>query len=172
MTVFLETFPITGRFASSKPWYWHQAMVGARVDEIFKKEAKERRKAGQVKGGKTAGKSRPKLADSSVENLPPSKGKARDQDGAAVNVSGKSVDFAEKVIKHGTPELQRAVDSGEVAVSTAAKLAGLPKQEQKKALAAGKQGIQKAVAVAKPLKPPIEYPLSTQFVKWLQGVFG
>jgi hypothetical protein len=38
-------------------------------------------------------------------------GQTRDQLGATFGVSGKSVERAEKVIKHGTPELIAAVDA-------------------------------------------------------------
>jgi hypothetical protein len=54
--------------------------------EIFEERARER----MSEGGKSAGKGRPKQG---VENLPPPI-KARDEAGAAVGVSGKSVDYA------------------------------------------------------------------------------
>ena len=65
-----------------------------------------------------------------VENLPPSYGKARDKAGEAVGVSGKSVDFAEKVIESGNDDLIKAVDSGKIKVSKAAKIAALPPEAQ------------------------------------------
>jgi hypothetical protein len=54
-------------------------------------------------------------------NLPDlSKGDSRDQVGKAIGVSGKSVDHATRVLKHGEPELIKAVDDGRMAVSTVA----------------------------------------------------
>ena len=64
-------------------------------------------------------------------NLPaPGKGDARDQAGAALNVSGKSVDMAKKVIAKAAPEVVEAVTKGNLAVSKAAKIAELPKEQQ------------------------------------------
>jgi len=65
-----------------------------------------------------------------VENFPPRSdaGKARDQVAEAVGVSGKSIDYATKVLKTGTPEVIKAVDTGRMAVSTAAILASEPKE--------------------------------------------
>ncbi len=86
-----------------------RSMVAARAKESFAGPAKERRKR--------------KPANSVVEDFPPQKRKARDAAGAAVGVSGKSVDHAAAVIEHGTPELIQAVDSGRMSVSKAAKIA-------------------------------------------------
>ena len=60
----------------------------ARARGMYDEAAKERQKR--------------KPADSVVENLPPQK--ARDAAGKALGVSGKSVDFASRVLKQGTPE--------------------------------------------------------------------
>ena len=55
---------------------------------------------------------------------------SRDKAAAAVGVSGKLADAAKKVRTKGTPELQKAVESGEVAVTAAALVADLPKEKQ------------------------------------------
>lgn len=47
-----------------------------------------------------------------------------------LNVSTDSVQFARKVLDQGTHELIQKVDAGELAVSTAAKIAELPEEEQ------------------------------------------
>jgi len=86
------------------PSLW--AMIAARAREAYDKQAKERQKR--------------KAADSVQENLPEQKGQARGQAGKALGVSGRTVDFATKVLKQGTPELVKAVDEGRMAVSTAA----------------------------------------------------
>ena len=54
----------------------------------------------------------------------------------AVGVSDRSVDHATKVLKHGTPELIKAVDEGRIAVSNAAALASQSKQKQREATCA------------------------------------
>jgi hypothetical protein len=92
-------------------------MVGARLKSLFEEQAKQRQQAAggdrgnQYTGGKVA----------VVENLPPlpENGKSRDKAAETVGVSGKSVDFASKVIKNGAPELVHAVEQGKIAVSTA-----------------------------------------------------
>jgi hypothetical protein len=66
-----------------------------------------------------------------------------------LNVSERSAANAAKVQAEGTPELVRAVEQGEVAVSTAAVVTELPQEEQRKAVAGGKQAVVKA---AKQLK--------------------
>ena len=60
---------------------------------------------------------------------------SRDKAAAAVGVSGKLADAAKKVRTKGTPELQQAVESGEVAVTAAALVADLPKEKQSEIVA-------------------------------------
>jgi hypothetical protein len=117
-----------------------KAMVGGRAKALYEKQAKERMKAGGEKKG--------------VDNCPypnSEKGRARDKAGEAVGVSGKQVDRAVKVLTKGSKELIAACDSGEVAVSAAAKIAALPKAIQndiiKQARDEGKD-VGKAVAQA------------------------
>lgn len=83
-----------------------KSMIAARAREMYDKHAKERQK---------------RKPQSVQENLPEqTHEQARDAAGKALGVSGKSVDFATKVLEHGTPELIAAVDAGRMAVSTAA----------------------------------------------------
>lgn len=98
-----------------------RAMIAAKLRDSFDALAKVR----MSEGGK--GK----------ENFPDlQKGQARDQAGAALNVSGKSVDMATKVIKQAAPEVVKAVESGKLAVSKAATIAELPQERQLAALEA------------------------------------
>lgn len=91
-----------------------KSMVAARARDRYDKQAKER----MTKGTKS----------DPMENLP--QGSARDAAGKAVGVSGKSVDYASKVLRHGTKSLIAAVDEGRMAVSTAAIHAADPPDEQ------------------------------------------
>jgi hypothetical protein len=101
------------------------AMVAGRARKLFDEQAKERQ---QVRKGHQAG--------STVANLPQlDKGKSRDKAAAAVGVGGRTVDYASKVLKNGTPELVAAVDSDKIAVSTAARLASEPPEVQNETLA-------------------------------------
>jgi len=112
------------------------AMVGGRAKALYEKQAKERMK---------------RKSESAMDNCPQQNGTARDKAGEAVGVSGKQVDRAVKVLSSGSKELIAACDSGEVAVSAAAKIAALPKTIQndiiKQARDEGKD-VGKAVAQA------------------------
>jgi hypothetical protein len=111
-------------------------MVAARAKDLYAKQAKERQKEGQKRGGKASAAGRRGEADI-VEKLPPSTaGKARDKAGEAVGISGKCVDYGSKVLAKGVPELAEAVDSGKLPVSTAAKVADLPTKEQQEVVTA------------------------------------
>jgi len=67
-------------------------MCAARARAMYDRQAKER----QSKGGQEAGRCRPKQV---MENLPqPIAGTARDQAARVFGVSGKSVDYAGKVL--------------------------------------------------------------------------
>jgi ParB-like chromosome segregation protein Spo0J len=92
------------------------SMCAARAREIYERDAKERMI---------------RKPESAMENLPQQKGTARDLAGKAFGVSGKSVDHAKRVLDKGIPELAKAVDSGRMAVSTAAILATEPAEVQK-----------------------------------------
>jgi len=59
----------------------------------------------------------------------------------ALNVSVPTVKRAKEVLAEGAPSLVQAVDSGEVAVSTAATLTALPKEEQAEVVAKGRSEI-------------------------------
>ena len=71
-------------------------------------------------------------------NLPTCQfGPARDKAGIRVNVSPRSITNAQQVLKNGCNELIAAVDAGGLKISAAARLAGLTKDDQVKALAGG-----------------------------------
>lgn len=117
-----------------------KSLVGAASREWYDRQAKERQKD----HGKTA----PGKGKTLPANLPEVNGDARDQAAKAVGVSGKLIDYATKVIKEGTPELIQAVQNRSIKVSRAAKLSGLPKDEQKQAI---KDAAEK--------KPKVEEPI-------------
>jgi ParB-like chromosome segregation protein Spo0J len=111
-----------------------RSMVAARVRSLYQNSAKHRQSEGGKRGGKLAGRGRPKTtADRVPENLPQACRDSRDQAGAALKVSGKSVDHATTVLTKGSRDLQQAVDAGQVSVSRAAAIAkATPKSQQKK----------------------------------------
>lgn len=127
-----------------------RAMVGGRAKEHYAAEAEKRLHLSQGRGQK------------GPANLPEVKGDSRDQAGAAVNVSGKSVDAASFVLKHGVPELAAAVDRGDVSVSAAAEVAKLPKKQQELIVISGPNSVRNAARTQgppslKPLGPPDHY---------------
>lgn len=72
---------------------------------------------------------------------------------------------AEKVVQRGHADLIAAMDAGEVSISAAAKLAELPKSEQRKAAAGGKEAIREALSERTPQKP-----ISEVFFEALKGL--
>lgn len=88
-----------------------RAMVGAKAQELYQAEAEERMKGGKKVTG----------AD---------KGLVRDKAAASVNVSGRSVGSASKVLKNGSPKMIELVESGRLAVSAAHLIAERPHEEQ------------------------------------------
>jgi len=93
-----------------------RAIVGARAMELFAADARAR----MLAGGPSA-------------NL--RQGKSAQQAAALVNVSPRSVESASRILRDGAPELTHAVESGKVAVSTAATLALAPREEQRQIVA-------------------------------------
>jgi hypothetical protein len=92
-----------------------RAMVGAKLRDIYDRQAAERKQSTQVKNGKT-----PSISGGG--NITTTGGgKARDKAGEAIAVSGSTIDKATKVLKEGTPEQVAAVEQGKVTVSKAAK---------------------------------------------------
>lgn len=106
-----------------------RAMIAVKVKDHFAAEAKKRMLAGK--------KSDPRVT------LPQGRtGKARDQAGAVLGVSGSLVDRATKVLTDGVPELVEQVESGKLSVTPAAKASALPATRQRKfveAIAGGKK---------------------------------
>jgi len=106
-----------------------RAMIAARVREYYEQEAKERQKAAQSKPGQKAAQGGGNIATALNSSENAEKGKSRDQAGRALNVSGKTVDAATKVLEKGSPELVQAVDKGKTSVSAAAKQIEIAKEE-------------------------------------------
>src|SRR5262249_46126121 len=106
------------------------SMVGARARTWYDEQARERQREAASRAGKASGSSRRGEANVPV-NLPErSSGDARDQVAQIVGVSGKSIDHATWVLAQGTPALIAAVDANLIAVSTAARVIDLPREEQ------------------------------------------
>lgn len=111
-----------------------RAMVGGRARDQFETETRAREHA--RKTGTT-----PAI-------LPESYGESRDKAAALVNVSGRSVEAASRVLAKGSADLVRAVDRGQVTVSDAAKVLDQSKAAQSEHLRAVQAGEAKTLAAA------------------------
>jgi hypothetical protein len=81
-----------------------------------------------------------------VANLQPAQRGRSSRDAASqVNVSARLISYAIKVLQNGGRDLITAVESGALAVSTAALLAELPEPEQKSLVTAGPKEIARQV---------------------------
>jgi ParB-like chromosome segregation protein Spo0J len=82
------------------------------------------------------------------------KGDTRDKIAKAIGIGCSfTMRQAQKVVDNGIPELVSAMDSGEVSVNAAGKIATLPTEEQKAAIEGGKEGMKEAARKAtKPRK--------------------
>lgn len=103
-----------------------RSMLGAQLKDILAAEAKERQRAGGRKGGQAAGQ----VDEASGPQPSPRGPQARDQAARVVNVSGRSVQRAAKVLERGTKELAAAVYAGLVSVDLAAQIADMSLTEQ------------------------------------------
>jgi hypothetical protein len=134
------------------------AMVAAKAIERYSKDAKGRQG---------------KRTDISANLRESEAGKASEKIAAATGVSARSVDHGTKVLDQGSTALVEAVESGDVSVSAAAKLADLPKAEQNAAVKGGKNAIKDAVSSPKPPKEKPRFGVSDQFFDWLGNIaFG
>lgn len=133
-----------------------RATVAAKALPLLSEQAKARQVAAGAHGAE-GGRGKVKGDQETLSaNLREGFGKAADQAAAMLNVSPRTVEAASKVLKHGVPELVEAMARGQVAVSAAAAVATLPAEEQREAVAGGKEAVRekaKAVRAAKAKAP-------------------
>lgn len=122
-----------------------RAVLAAKVKPMLAEQAKARMMAGV-------------RADNPSPNLDEgiATGRADEQAARMFDVGRVSVVSADKVLKHGTPELVTAVERGEVAVSAAVELTALPVEEQREVVAGGKDAIKAKVKEIRDAKPKRE----------------
>lgn len=112
------------------------AMIAAELKSMYEEEAKKRQEAAQFKKDEEyqvrASGPVPDVENSSDDEQ--ETGRARDQAGASMGVSGRSVARAEKVIAGGCDELQDAVRNGVIDVTMGERLAERPVKEQRQIL--------------------------------------
>lgn len=96
------------------------AMCAARAIEVYKAAAKERQKT-------STGGPNPQLC---AEMHKAEKGRASVKAGEAFGVSGRTVDYATRVVRKGVPEVVKAVDEGRITVNKAAEIVKAPPEKQ------------------------------------------
>ena len=117
-----------------------RAMIAARMMPKFAAEARDRQRTHKAVD--------PDANCAQGQNQLPAnwpEGDSRDLVGKLLNVGGKSVDRARKVLENGCLALIDAVDHGRLAVSTAAALAELEMDKQACLLALGRKAIAEAL---------------------------
>lgn len=63
--------------------------------------------------------------------FPETQGRTKDIGAAKADLTGKTLEAAQKVVEHGTPELVAAMYAGKVSIHAAAAIATLPSEEQR-----------------------------------------
>jgi hypothetical protein len=111
-----------------------RAMVAARVKSRFEAEAKARPRAA---GGDRNSQDARVPKSVSAHRRERVEATSRERAAQLLNVSPRSVDSAARVLRKGTPELVAAVERDQVKVSTAATVATLPLEEQRRIVARG-----------------------------------
>lgn len=91
----------------------------------------------------------PKEFEPAPAHIPPIGGISARAAAAMVNVGARSVERARAVLRDGAPELQRAVERGQVAVAAAEVVTSLPQDQQAELVAQGEQEI---LAAAKSIR--------------------
>lgn len=117
-----------------------QMAAGRYKKERAREDAAKRKK----EAGKKYGRGRPKDKVAAKTPQPKREPESREVAGQKFGVGGKTVDSAEKILG-AAPEVVRAVERGDIKVSTAARLAEIPKKTQREAIKGGKAAVRKAI---------------------------
>ena len=112
-------------------------------------------KIANLKEGNPTGSNQHKSANRPIGLVPKI---SQSQAAAMMNVSVRTVRRAKDVMDKGEPELQEMVESGEIPVSAAARVAALPKPAQRRAISGGVAGVKEAAR-----SQPVEETLVTGY---------
>jgi ParB-like chromosome segregation protein Spo0J len=121
-----------------------RAIIAARAKGMFEDEAAERKRAAQFghdsQSPAADGGDREKSPENAVAANLQQPGRATAKAAELLNVSERSVFTASRVLKSADEQVIAAVESGDIAVSDAASIANLPKDDQRQALDAKRAG--------------------------------
>jgi hypothetical protein len=120
-----------------------RALVAARLKPLFEEEARRRQVAALKRG--TEPPVPPNLAE---RGEPQAKGESAERAALLMKVSRSSVGAADRVKKHGVPQLVDALAAGKVSVSAAARIAKLPVEQQEAVVQAIAGGLKPKQALA------------------------
>jgi hypothetical protein len=122
-----------------------RAIIAARAKGMFEDEAAERERAHQFRQPQQSpategGETETLRETTAIANLHEPGRTVNEQAAELLNVSPRSVATASRVLKSADEQVIAAVESGDVAVSDAASVANRPKDQQRQALQAKRQG--------------------------------
>src|SRR5213079_1694339 len=128
-----------------------RAAIAVELAKQFTSEAAARQQEGRRRGGKTAGRSRRKAADSSPAKLPASDRHERESRARAAKTMDVSATYVSRAseIKRQSLEVGELLDAGKVKITHATELLRLGRDDRQKAVEAIKAGAN-PVAVLKP----------------------
>jgi hypothetical protein len=125
-----------------------RALVAARLKPLFEEEARQRQCAALKQGSEI-----PVRENSPGREKHEDYGLSAQKAGELMNVSDFSVKLADKVKKHGVPQLVNLLAAGKVSVSAAARIAGLAAEQQQAVVAAIASGLKPKQALAQMTDP-------------------
>lgn len=135
-----------------------RAVIGAQVKAMFEEEAAERRASTLAQNTPSTGLDDDKKPREFpvIANLH-ERGRTTNEEAAAMlNVSARSIATASRVLETGDEEVIGEIMAGNVSVSDAAAVAGLPKDEQREALEAVRSGRARTLRQAADVEPDEE----------------
>jgi hypothetical protein len=126
-----------------------RAYVATQIKPLFEVEARQRQRAGLKQGRQLPVPENSREREGQERN-----GEAIQKAAQLMKVSDFSVRAADKVKKQGVPQLIEAVAAGKVSVSAAARIAGLPAEQQQVVVAAIASGQKPKQALAQVQETP------------------
>ena len=140
-----------------------RSIVAARAKSMFEEEAADRKASTHFAEGNSGpsseGRNDEKHRETTVgANLRPPLARVNNEAASLLNVSGRSVAFASKVLEQGDERVIAAIDAGTISVSDAAAVVDLPKEAQREALDAVRRGRARTLRQAAKIDLPDELP--------------
>jgi hypothetical protein len=120
-----------------------RALLAARLKPLFEEEARQRQRAALKQGRESPVRSNLTEREKDANN-----GESAQKAAELMQVSRTSVKTADRVKKKGVPQLVDALAAGKISVSAAARIAGLPAEQQQAVVAGIESGMKPKQALA------------------------